>query len=72
MAITVITDSTAYLPEAYIQQYQIQVVSLNVIMDQKSYRELDLSNETFYQEMTKRQEIPKSSQPTPDEFIQCF
>ena len=72
MAVTIVTDSTAYLPKQYIEQYPIKVVSLNVIMNQQSRRELDLSNETFYKEMAQCEEIPKSSQPTPEELIQIF
>lgn len=72
MAVTVVTDSTAYLPKQYIEDYNIEVVSLNIIMNKQSRRELDVSNETFYEEMAQCEEIPKSSQPIPDELIQIF
>lgn len=72
MAVTVVTDSTAYLPKEYIENYHIEVVSLNIIMNQQSRRELDVSNETFYEEMAQCDEIPKSSQPIPNELIQIF
>lgn len=32
MSVKIITDSTAYLPEDYLAQYDIDVVSLNVVM----------------------------------------
>lgn len=72
MAVTVVTDSTAYLPKEYIVDYNIEVASLNVIMNKQSRRELDVSNETFYKEMAQCNEIPKSSQPIPEELIQIF
>lgn len=72
MAIKIVTDSTAYIPEKYIQDYDIKVVSLNVSMDDKNMREMDIKNETFYKEMSSLEEIPKSSQPTPDEMLHTF
>ena len=51
MAIKIVTDSTSYIPEEFINNYDISVVSLNVIMNGESIREVDLDNETFYSKM---------------------
>ncbi|WP_331681760.1 DegV family protein, partial [Romboutsia sp.] len=67
-----ITDSTSYIPSEYLQRYDISVVSLNVFMNNKSTRELDIDNKFFYDEMKSLSEIPKSSQPTPDEMLSTF
>ena len=72
MAIKIVTDSTAYLPESLCKTYDISIVSLNVILDGKSLRELDLSNKVFYPAMAKAKEIPTSSQPIPEELYQIF
>ncbi len=72
MAIKIITDSTSYIPTEYIEKYGISVVSLNVYMDDKSTRELDIDNKFFYEEMNSLNEIPKSSQPIPDEMLNAF
>lgn len=72
MAIKIITDSTSYIPTEYIEKYGISVVSLNVYMDDKSTRELDIDNKFFYEEMNSLNEIPKSSQPIPDEMLNTF
>ena len=66
MSIKIITDSTSYIPQEYIDKYDIKVISLNVVMDLDSRRELDIDNITFYDEMDKASEIPKSSQPIPE------
>ena len=60
MSVKIITDSTAYLPEEYLTQYAIEVVSLNVVMDGVSRREMEISNETFYEEMARAKDIPIS------------
>ena len=72
MAIKIVTDSTSYIPKEFINKYDISVVSLNVIMNGKSIREVDLDNETFYRQMEESTEIPSSSQPSPDEIYNTF
>ena len=72
MAIEIVTDSTSYIPEEFINKYDISVVSLNVIMNGESIREVDLDNETFYSKMEESTEIPSSSQPSPDEIYNTF
>ena len=72
MSIKIVTDSTSYIPEEFINKYDISVVSLNVIMNGESIREVDLDNETFYSKMEESTEIPSSSQPSPDEIYNTF
>lgn len=72
MAIKIVTDSTSYIPKQYIDEYGISVVSLNVILNGDSYREVELSNETFYEKMKQAKEIPTSSQPAPGEISDIF
>ena len=72
MAIKIVTDSTSYIPEEFINKYDISVVSLNVLMNGESIREVDLDNETFYSKMEESTEIPSSSQPSPDEIYNTF
>ena len=68
MSIKIIADSTCYLPQEYIDKYKISIASLNVLLNGNSYREIDLSNEWFYNEMAKSQTIPTSSQPSIEEL----
>ena len=60
MSIKIITDSTSYIPLKLREKYDISVVSLNVIINDKSYREVELKNEEFYIEMDKLNDIPTS------------
>ena len=64
MSIRLIADSTCYLPKEYVKKYKISLVSLNVVLNGVSYRELDIENKWFYEEMSKSNEIPTSSQPS--------
>ena len=72
MSINVITDSTSCIPEELIKKYNLTIVSLNVLLDDKNYREVDLDNSTFYDLMNKSKDFPKSSQPSLDELYGAF
>ena len=72
MTVKIVTDSTSYLPEELKEKYDIKVVSLNITMNGKSYKEVEIDNEKFYEEMEASKEIPTSSQPALDEMINTF
>ena len=72
MTIKIVTDSTSYIADEYIKKYDIKLVSLNVIINGVSSRELDIENEVFYEEIKNSKEIPKSSQPIPEEMLNTF
>ncbi len=72
MGIKVVTDSTSYIPKKYIEKYDIRVVSLNVIMNGISEREVEINDEVFYEKMELSSEIPTSSQPSTEEFYNAF
>ena len=72
MGVKVITDSTSYLSGEMINKYDISVVSLNVTLNNKSIREVDITNEEFYKLMDEVKEFPKSSQPSLDETSNAF
>lgn len=72
MAIKIVTDSTSYISDEYIKKYDINIVSLNVIINGVSSREIDIENEVFYEEIKNSKEIPKSSQPIPNEMLNTF
>ena len=57
MSIRIIADSTCYLPKEYIDKYNVSIVSLNVLLNGKSYRETDLENDWFYKEMSNHHQF---------------
>lgn len=68
MSVKIIADSTCYLPKEYTDKYKVSIASLNVLLNGNSYRETDLSNDWFYNEMAKSPTIPTSSQPSIEEL----
>ncbi|MGG7179290.1 DegV family protein [Clostridium paraputrificum] len=72
MGVKIITDSTGYIPKELVDEYDISIVSLNVVLNGESYREVDLDNVEFYKMMDESGEIPTSSQPSMDELLKLF
>lgn len=72
MGIKLVTDSTSYIPEELRVKYDIKVVSLNVLLNGKSSREVELDNKAFYKELETSLEIPTSSQPSIEEVVNIF
>ena len=71
--VVVVTDSTAYLPGNILQELNIQVVPLHVIWGDKIYKDgVDLKAEEFYPMMKAAKELPTTSQPSPQEFIDVY
>ena len=65
MKIKLICDSLCDAPKELIEQYDIDVVPLNIILGDKEYKEgIDISNDEFYKRMKEKTEVPKTSQAT--------
>ncbi|HEY5562322.1 MAG TPA: DegV family protein [Clostridiaceae bacterium] len=72
METKIVTDSTSYIPKELLAKYEIEIVSLNILMDGESIREVDLDTSTFYEKMSKSKVIPTSSQPSLEEMYKVF
>ncbi len=72
MAIKIVTDSTSYIPKRYLEEYDIKVISLNILLKNINRREVSVNNKTFYDEMEEAKEFAVSSQPTPEETYNVF
>lgn len=72
MAVKIIVDSTSYIPQNIKELFDINVVSLSVVFQEESFKELEITNEQFYKKLDESSTIPKSSQPSIDEFYQAF
>jgi DegV family protein with EDD domain len=72
--VKIITDSTADLPQWMYDAHDIAVIPLYVIFDgQEAYKQdVELSKRDFYSRMRKIKALPKTAQPTPDEFLEYY
>jgi DegV family protein with EDD domain len=72
LAVKIITDSTAYIPQEIRKELCISMVSLSVSFESETYREEDIDDDSFYKKMAQAREIPSSSQPTLTELYGAF
>lgn len=73
MGVVVITDSTADIPQELVQKNNIIVLPLTVIFGQKQYKDkVELSSEDFFEMLENSEELPKTSQVTPNAFFDRY
>ncbi len=71
--IKIITDSTCDLPQHYIDRHAITVVPIVIQFGETSYMDgVDIDPATFYHMIEERQALPKTSQPSPGDFVQAY
>ena len=73
MAVKIVTDSTADLPQDLAQGLDITVVPLNVHFGTEVFKDgVDLSPDEFYQRLIDGPVLPKTSQPSVGDFVQVY
>lgn len=71
--VTVVTDSTADIPQELLDELHIKVVPLRINFGQESLRDgIDLSFDQFMHRLTTTEALPTTSQPTAAEFSATF
>jgi len=71
--IHLVTDSCADIPVYLQKKYNITVVPLSIRVNGKEYVEgVNITPSEFYREMEIAPELPKTSQPTPDQYAKTF
>ncbi|WP_078391538.1 DegV family protein [Shouchella patagoniensis] len=71
--IKVVTDSTADIPEELTTKYGITVIPLNVHFGEEQYEDgVTLSPKEFYSKLKKSDVMPKTSQPSPQQFEDMY
>lgn len=71
--VAIVTDSTAYLPQECLKQYNISVTPLSVIWDDLVYRDgVDMLPGEFYERLAASRTMPTTSQVTPGVMQNTF
>ena len=72
--VAIVTDSTADLPVEYYDKYNITVVPLSVVFEDKSYIDdnKDIITEEFYSKLKTCKKLPTTTQPSPADFIKAY
>jgi len=71
--IAIVTDSTANLPDKYLQEYPIHITPLLLIWGEETFHDgVDITPKEFYTRLEKSSVIPTTSQPTPADFKRIY
>jgi DegV family protein with EDD domain len=69
----IVTDGAADLLPAWKAEYGIDVIPVNIMFGERSYLQgVELDNEGFYKLVDEKKRIPKTSQPTPHQFVEFY
>lgn len=69
----IVTDGAADMPAEWQSDFDIQVIPINIHFGEKTYlQNIDLDNEGFYRMVDETRKIPKTSQPSPHQFIDFY
>lgn len=73
MAVKIVTDSTSDLPPEIAERFGIEVVPLNVHFGDQTFKDgVDLSADEFYERLITGGILPRTSQPSPGEFMETY
>lgn len=71
--VKIITDSCSDLPAELVDSYDIEFLNIEVNINNKTYYDrADLQPADFYQLITEKKDIPKTSRITPEKFKQVY
>jgi DegV family protein with EDD domain len=69
----IVMDGAGEIPDGWRSEYAVEVIPINIQFGDKSYIQgIDLSNDDFYHLADTSGIIPKTSQPTPQQFIDFY
>ncbi|MFC1861380.1 DegV family protein [Chloroflexota bacterium] len=68
----IVTDTICCLPPELVKQYDIRVVPVGLVIDGKSYRDSDLTNEEFWRLFYRAKEQPTTSAVSLGDFTGIF
>ena len=69
----IVTDGAADILPAWKKEYGIDVIPVNIMFGERSYLQYEeLDNEGFYKLVDEKKRIPKTSQPTPHQFVAFY
>lgn len=69
----IVMDTAGDLPEGWQQQFQIDLIPINIIHEGKTYLQgVNLGYEDFYKLVETSATLPSTSQPTPYQFVEFY
>lgn len=71
--IRILVDSSADYTAQELKERNMELVPISITLDGKSYRDgIDITKNELYEMLTKTDDFPKTSQPSPQDFLDVF
>jgi DegV family protein with EDD domain len=71
--VAVVTDTTACIPQEKVSHYDIEIVPVQLIFEDKTYRDgIDISAAEFYVRLRKSSKLPTTSSSSPELYFEAF
>ncbi|MCA0172783.1 DegV family protein [Bacillus sp. RAR_GA_16] len=71
--VAIVTDSTAYIPEPMLNEYEVTMIPLSVIFGNESYlEEKEMQADDFFEKVKRENVLPKTSQPSIGSFVETY
>jgi DegV family protein with EDD domain len=71
--VVIVTDTTACVPQEYVSGLGIEVVPVQVIIDEKTYRDgIDITPGEFYKLLRQAKKVPTTSSTPPQPYFDAF
>lgn len=71
--VAIVTDTTACVPQEQVAKYDIEVVPVQLIFDDKTYRDgIDISPTEFYALLREAKKMPTTSASSPNPYLKAY
>src|SRR4030043_80547 len=71
--VAIVTDSTACVPREFVGKYDIRVVPINVIFEDRVYRDgVDITPDEVYSLLRGAKRLPTTSSPPPGVYLEAY
>jgi DegV family protein with EDD domain len=71
--VAVVTDTTACIPQEQVTRYDIEIVPVQLIFEDRAYRDgIDMSPTEFYALLRQANKLPTTSASSPDPYLEAY
>jgi DegV family protein with EDD domain len=71
--VAIVTDTTACVPPEQVARYNIEVVPIQLIVEDKTYRDgIDINPTEFYALLRQAKRMPTTSSSSPDHYLEAY
>lgn len=71
--VAIVTDTTACVPQEQVIKYDIEVVPVPMIINEKTYRDgIDITATEFYAMLRKAKKMPTTSASSPNPYLEAY